>query len=290
MVRSACIALVLMLPLATVAADSDADYLQQVTQWRADFDADLVKDGWLVLVGRERIAQGMTTIGSSPDSRIVLPASAPKRVGHLTRRGATFEFAPARNVVVWVDDRRVTSPVKLSPQKDATKIRVGSIALTLREIGGDYFLSIADEHSPAIAAFKGTTWFPVDSAYRVPARFLPYETPRQVALALTFASASKMFTSTGDVAFELSGRPLKLMSLVDGDELFLIFQDETNGTETYGGGRYLSAPLPINGVTTLDFNKAFNPYCAVNSYVICALTPAQNRLDVRISAGARFQK
>jgi uncharacterized protein (DUF1684 family) len=50
------------------------------------------------------------------------------------------------------------------------------------------------------------------------------------------------------------------------------------------------APLPVNGATTLDFNKAFNPFCAVNPYVICAITPTENRLDVRIAAGAKFAK
>ena len=67
---------------------------------------------------------------------------------------------------------------------------------------------------------------------------------------------------------------MKLKTFILGDELFLIFQDATNGVETYGGGRFLSAPLPENGLTTLDFNKAFNPYCAFNPYVLCPITPA----------------
>lgn len=83
---------------------------------------------------------------------------------------------------------------------------------------------------------------------------------------------------------------MKLKTFIDGDELFLIFKDATNGVETYGGGRFLSAPLPENGLTTLDFNKAFNPYCAFNSYVLCPITPAVNRLPARIAAGAQFGK
>ena len=122
----------------------------------------------------------------------------------------------------------------------------------------------------------------------MPARFLSYDKPREIVLALTFESATKKFMSTGDVEFHLNGRTLKLQSLVDGEELFLIFQDETNGAETYGGGRYLLAPLPKDGLTTLDFNKAFNPYCAVNPYVICAVTPSQNRLPVRNQRGRQI--
>jgi len=55
------------------------------------------------------------------------------------------------------------------------------------------------------------------------------------------------------------------------------FQDGTNGSQTYGGGRVLSAPTPKDGLTTLDFNKSVNPYCAVNPFAICPLAPAVNR-------------
>ena len=82
---------------------------------------------------------------------------------------------------------------------------------------------------------------------------------------------------------------MKLKTYLLDDELFLIFQDGTNGIETYGGGRFLSAPMPKNGLTTLDFNKAFNPYCAVNPFAICPLAPAVNRLPVRVAAGAKLE-
>jgi uncharacterized protein (DUF1684 family) len=76
---------------------------------------------------------------------------------------------------------------------------------------------------------------------------------------------------------------------VDDDQLFIMFRDRTNGRETYGGGRFLHAPLPQDGVTTLDFNKAFNPFCSVNDFVVCPVVPAENRLTVSVTAGQKYQ-
>lgn len=275
---------------AIAAAQTAGGYADQVTEWRRKFDADLIAEGWLSVVGRERVPEGTSSLGSAPDSTIVLPASAPRQLGQLVRRGDAIDFIPAPNSVVSIDGRPAAARVQIPPAGGAGEIKAGSLSLAVRRIAGDFYLSIQDSNSPAYAAFKGTAWFPVDPAYRVSARFVPYDKPREVELALTFESETKTFTSPGDVTFELDGKPLRLQTFVDGEELFLIFQDETNGTETYGGGRYLSAPLPKDGLTTLDFNKAINPYCAVNPYVICALTPPRNRLPVRIGAGARFTK
>jgi uncharacterized protein (DUF1684 family) len=50
----------------------------------------------------------------------------------------------------------------------------------------------------------------------------------------------------------------------------------------------LHAPLPRDGVTTLDFNKAFNPFCSVNDYVVCPVVPAENRLSVSVTAGQKY--
>ena len=61
------------------------------------------------------------------------------------------------------------------------------------------------------------------------------------------------------------------------------------GSVTLGSGRFLHAPLPQGGATELDFNKAFNPYCAVNMYVACAVPPPQNRLAVAVEAGEKYR-
>ncbi len=289
--QAARLALLILLTLVgTFARAADTQYVEEIEKWRQEFDADIRTGGWLTTIGRVKIGEGTWTLGASPESGIVLPAPSPLLVGTLIRRGKLFEFQPAGGIEISIDDRAVTGLTELSTQQGAGKIKAGDLSLTVRLIADDFYLNIEYPKNPAIAEFKGSTWFSTDPSYRVLAKFLPYEKPQEVVLALTFENASKTFTSTGDAVFHVNGQSMKLKTFILGDELFLIFQDQTNGVDTYGGGRFLSAPLPENGLTTLDFNKAFNPYCAFNSYVLCPVTPAANRLAVKVAAGAQFRK
>ncbi len=105
---------------------------------------------------------------------------------------------------------------------------------------------------------------------------------------MTHVESKTLMTSTGEVTFQLAGQTVRLKSFLDDSELFLMFEDSSNGKQTYGGGRFLHAPLPTNGVTALDFNKAFNPYCSLNPYVMCPIPTPENRLDIRVAAGETY--
>ena len=72
-----------------------------------------------------------------------------------------------------------------------------------------------------------------------------------------------------------------------GDELFIPFRDATSGKDTYGAGRYVEAEALGNGRYLLDFNRAYNPYCAYNDDWRCPLPPAENWLKVAIRAGEK---
>ncbi|MFS4456181.1 DUF1684 domain-containing protein [Maribacter sp. 2304DJ31-5] len=72
--------------------------------------------------------------------------------------------------------------------------------------------------------------------------------------------------------------------------LFLPFTDKTNGYMTYDGGRYLDLEIPQGDVIVLDFNKAYNPYCAYNKKYSCPLVPPVNHIETKISAGVKSFK
>ena len=96
--------------------------------------------------------------------------------------------------------------------------------------------------------------------------------------------------SPGAVVFSRNGREWRLDTVLEepGDqELFIMFADGTSGHETYGAGRFLYIPLPVAGHARLDFNKAYNPPCALNEFATCPLPPPQNRLQLRIEAGEK---
>ena len=108
----------------------------------------------------------------------------------------------------------------------------------------------------------------------------------------------EMQTSTGDVtsyqrwgtiSFEVEGQPAKLTLYRDehGGQFFLPFVDTTSGKETYGAGRYLDVEQTHDGEILVDFNYAYNPYCAYNEQWSCPLTPFENRIQVPIRAGEK---
>lgn len=103
----------------------------------------------------------------------------------------------------------------------------------------------------------------------------------------------------GVLSFELRGKPYQL-NVYQGEELmqtegfkdylFLPFIDDTNGTSTYGGGRYIDLRIPDGATMEIDFNKSYNPYCAYDEKYSCPIVPRVNFLDVEIKAGVKAFK
>lgn len=97
----------------------------------------------------------------------------------------------------------------------------------------------------------------------------------------------------GSFAFEVQGTPVRLTGYELGDapsdgNVFLPFLDATSGGETYGAGRYLDLEPDEDGTYAIDFNLAYHPSCVYSPRFSCPLTPAENRLPVRIEAGERL--
>jgi uncharacterized protein (DUF1684 family) len=286
--RWMAVSLLPLLLLTPFAYAGDTAYVAEIQKWRDEFDKDVRTGGWLELIGRLQLEEGGTTLGSDSDSTMILPSQAPKRLGTVTRQAGVFKFEPADGIEAIVDDHAVAGVTVLSTVSGSGRVKVGTYGFAVRAIGDDFYLLVRDSQNPAIANFKGTTWFPIGATYRVPARFTAYEHPEQVPTPLTHVESKQLFTSTGDVTFKWAGKTIRLKSFIDDDQLFVMFQDPTNGKQTYGGGRFLHAPMPKDGQTVLDFNKAFNPYCSVNTYVMCPIPPPENRLEVKIAAGEKY--
>jgi len=276
---------VALIVAAVPSTGADRPYEAEIANWRKDFDADLRNGAWLALVARYQLGEGAFSVGSDPSSDLVLPERAPRSFGRLTRHSASVRFEPAGGAQASVDGRAISGGVELSTKSGTGWVRSGDFQLAVRPVGEDYYVLVQDSGNPLIRNFKGSTWFPVDPSFRVPAKFLAYAHPQRVALALTHVDSRQYLESNGDVLFELGGRPWRLKTFAEDDHLFLMFQDGTNGKATYGGGRFLYAPMPKDGATVLDFNKAFNPYCSVNDAVMCPIPLPGSRLEVDVTAG-----
>ena len=147
--------------------------------------------------------------------------------------------------------------------------------------------------------FKGLEFFKFDTTYVVRARFerTPEETPFQMK---TTTDRLPIYVKYGIVTFNLKGNAYRLnvyqnqdLMKKEGfeDYLFLPFLDDTNGEESYGGGRYIDLGIPEGDEVVIDFNKAYNPYCAYNEKYSCPIVPRENYLDLKVEAGVKaFQK
>lgn len=142
------------------------------------------------------------------------------------------------------------------------------------------------------AQFDSLKYYPGDGRYTVAAQVTRNERPDTVALPMSDNRTEK-YLRWGRARFVVhdTAQQLTLYAKTAGNDstLFVPFTDRTNGHETYGGGRYFDVALPkLNAAeTTLDFNTAYNPYCAYNNDYSCPVPPAENRLTVAIPAGEK---
>ncbi len=157
----------------------------------------------------------------------------------------------------------------------------------------EYFRLAPDSPIPPAEreTFAGLAYFPVDPAYRLEGVTLgEYEGDEPEAFDLpTSDDDLRRARRAGTLRFTLGGRLLALVAYdLGGGSLFVPFLDATSGPETYGAGRYLDLEPEPDGRFTLDFNLAYQPYCAYSPSYSCPLTPPENRLPVRVEAGERL--
>lgn len=153
-----------------------------------------------------------------------------------------------------------------------------------------FFRTNAESPVPDKAGFAGLRYFRPDLSYRVTARLEPFADKTQKLVVRMSDGSEEVYDKFAHAVFGLSGETCRLLVVKLGDTYSILFRDTTSGKETYGGGRYLElepADMAGNRVV-LDFNKAYNPYCAYNPNYACPLPPAENTLSVAIKAGERY--
>ncbi|HLT48535.1 MAG TPA: DUF1684 domain-containing protein [Rubricoccaceae bacterium] len=144
----------------------------------------------------------------------------------------------------------------------------------------------------ARARFTGLTYFPYDTTFAFRVRLRP-ALSRDTVLMATSTGEARPLVPYGVLRFERDGRAhtltvFKPIGPGPAGHLFLPFQDLTSGTTTYGGGRYLDLTETPDGVYTLDFNRAYHPYCVYNPIYSCPIPPSENRLGLAVTAGERL--
>lgn len=152
------------------------------------------------------------------------------------------------------------------------------------------FLQNSDD-SPFKNNASGTdslSFYPLDRNYEIMAKVTVLEEKNYITLPTNDRSQQK-FLKYGYASFKVKDATCKLMLLrpIGEKKILMPFADETSGVETYGGGRYIDLNINPSKRITLDFNLAYNPYCAYNGNFSCPLPPKENILQVKIEAGEK---
>ena len=142
------------------------------------------------------------------------------------------------------------------------------------------------------SGFQGLSYYPVNPDFRFSAKLNRYAGPQKIRLG-TNTGEIRSGLRYGFFDFQVGDRAYRLQvyKLEDAPDqgafLFIPFRDATSGNETYGAGRYIDLKENTSGIYDLDFNRAYNPFCAYNDSFSCPLPPSENTLEVPIRAGEK---
>jgi uncharacterized protein len=266
---------------------AQTSYKAEIEKWRKEREASLRKDnGWLSVAGLFWLKNGENRVGTASLNEIALPPqSAPARVGSFLLRNGKTVFTAESGVEVRAAGKPVrTLEMKPDVPGPADSITIGALSMSVIERGGRYAIRLRDNNSSLRKEFSGLHWFDVDEAWRIRAKWVPYNPPKQIGV-LDIVGITEQAVCPGYASFTLAGKEVRLEPTDEDGQLFFVFRDVTAGKETYPSGRFLDTSAPRDGYVILDFNKAYNPPCAFTPFATCPLPSAQNRLPVRIPAG-----
>lgn len=270
------------------SAAVDSSYQQAFEKWKADLVDDL-KQEWLPLAGLFWLKPGENSFGTDPTNDVVFP-KGPAHAGSFTLQGKTVsaKFAADANATI-AGKPATTAELQPDTTEHPTVVGMGNLRLHVIVRGERVGIRLKDLDSEAARQYHGPQFFPLDLSYRVTATWLPSDGKQTVDVPNVLGDVSAT-PIAGTAVFKINGQELKLTDLGGSaaSGLFFVFSDPTSKTDTYPGGRFLKTDPVTNGTVVLDFNRAYNPPCAVTPYATCPLAPKENRLSVAIRAGEEY--
>lgn len=252
-------------------------YEADLTAWKAKRLANLkAPNGWLNIIGRTWLEAGTVTVGSDPNSGIVLSAG-PANLGTLTQaESGEVDFVPADG-----------SPAHhLVPnKKNPPHFLLHGFYIEVTTLNGVNALRVRDTNSKAPDELEPLRYFATDESWRIVAKWVPYDAPRGVTVNTTKDIETDVEV-THKAVFEKDGRTWELIATHGTPESpQFVIRDLTSRDDTYPASRFLFGEQVTDSTIVLDFNKAINPPCAFTEYAVCPLPPPENVMPIRIEAG-----
>lgn len=244
------------------------------------------KDGWLSLAGLYWLVEGENSLGSAEHHLHRFPEGTPADFGRITLTDGQISFTRLSSDVR-IEGKDIDSHVLL-PDETIVSLGAYSFRIIKREKG--FAVRLKNVDNPAIASFGGTHFYPYAESWVVPARLVKHSTPQKISIATVYATVREN-DSAGWLEFDHQDKKVRLQAVSHGQEkpMMVMFADMTSRETTYGAGRFLDVEWPAEGdVTTIDFNRAYSPPCAITEFATCPLPPPQNRLNISVEAGELY--
>jgi uncharacterized protein len=271
------------------------DAVLEHREWhRKRLEALQAPDGWLTLVGLHFLADGTYSAGSSETADFSHVNCVAPIIGRFVVAGDVVRFVAEGDLAgsdaaeaAGVDHVGIMHSDENGPP---SVVRSGPVSFALVRRNGRLALRVRDNHAETRVAFQCIELFPHDGRSQVEAAFTP--APPSTLVEITNVTGhTESQELAGTLKFHFNGVDAALRATKGaGGRLFVVFGDATNGRDTYGGGRFLDVPAPVDGRAILDFNRAYNPPCAFTAFATCPLPPATNRLPFPVAAGERAPK
>jgi hypothetical protein len=266
--------------------------MDSILTWQQSRVKELTSpDGWLALAGRYWLKEGEQSFGAGRGNQIIFPrGTSPDTIGWILLKNDQVTIRIKEGLDVrW--NEQVVKEIDMTNDQSGqpTYLTLGTLKWHIIKRGHRFALRLKDSENANLKEFKGLEYFPVDPSWCMRAQFVPYDPPKKLPIATVIGTVDTLI-SPGYLSFNAGRKHFRLDPVQEAgaESLFIIFADETSGVETYGGGRFLDAPLPDeNGDVILDFNKAYNPPCAFTEFATCPLPPDQNKLAISITAGEK---
>lgn len=275
---------------SSVAQQSKAAYKKEIAAWDSERLSSLKSaTGWVNLAGLFWLKPGENTFGAGVSNDIIFNhPSFPSQLG-------TFKVDPKEitwkthegNDVYIKGEKIITQTIFHIDSMSAPSLSFKTFKWSIIKREDKVGIRFRDLNNPALQSLTHINRFDADPKWKINAVL---ETALYSTIAITnVLGQTTQQQSPGKLVFTINGKTYKLDVLDEGPgDLFVIFGDETNGTETYHTGRFLYVPRPDeNGNTVIDFNKSHNPPCAFTPFATCPIPPRQNMLPLSVFAGEK---
>ncbi|MEN9744373.1 MAG: hypothetical protein RL640_211 [Bacteroidota bacterium] len=280
----------LMLAQSMLAQSNEKAFRDEIKQWdEKRIESLRSANGWVNLAGLFWLTPGENKFGAAADNQIVFnDLRFPAHLGSfiLNEKEVMWKTAPGNEVYnkQQLVDQLIHFDIN---QNQGIQLAYQTFRWTIIKRENMVGVRFRDLDHPNLKIFHHIERYKPSLQWKINAT-LEQSLYASVSITNVLGQTYQM-PSPGKIVFEIEGKKYKLDAVDEGgDDLFILFADDTNAEDTYESGRFLYIPKPdANGNTVVDFNKSINPPCAFSTFATCPLPPKQNVLPIAVMAGEK---